>query len=97
MDNKSSLVLKNVRESYGLSQKEMAEKLEIHYQTYRGYEKGSDPTVSVINRACKLFSVEPAQFFDEAYELIIDYRPLYRKIAELEDRLTKLEKTKKSK
>ena len=50
--------LKRLREEAGLSQRELADRLEIGFSTLRSYEKGDRiPPADVIVRICRFFSV----------------------------------------
>ncbi len=50
--------IKNLRLQYGYTQKYMAEKLEISYQSYQAYEYGKTiPTLINAVKICKIFDI----------------------------------------
>ena len=48
--------LKRLRAEHGLSQKEMAEKLDLNARTYASYERAErEPSTAIILKICQLF------------------------------------------
>ena len=57
--------LKKYRNNLGLSQTEVAEKIDITKPTYAGYEKGKDISIGTLKKLANLFNVPFESFFDE--------------------------------
>lgn len=57
--------LKKYRNNLGLSQTEVAEKINITKPTYAGYEKGKDISIGTLKKLANLFNVPFESFFDE--------------------------------
>lgn len=60
--------IKKLRKENGLSQKEMAQKLDISVKSLSTLEKGTIPSrlsVSIIIKIYKIFGIKPAQMFAE--------------------------------
>ena len=56
--------LKELREEIGLTQKELAERLNIGYTTYNAYEKGTnEPNINIIIRLADFFNVTIDELF----------------------------------
>lgn len=50
--------LKRLRAEHGLSQKEMAEKLDLNARTYASYERAErEPSTAIILKICQLFGI----------------------------------------
>lgn len=64
MDNerlqKLNITLKQLRLLEGLTQKQVAEKMSIRFQSYQAYEAGiSLPTLKNLLKLCEIFDVTP--------------------------------------
>lgn len=60
--------IKKLRKKNGLSQKEMAQKLDISVMSLSTLEKGAVPSrlsVSIVIKIYKIFGIKPAQMFAE--------------------------------
>lgn len=60
--------IKKLRKKNGLSQKEMAQKLDISVKSLSTLEKGAIPSrlsVSIVFKIYKIFGIKPAQMFAE--------------------------------
>lgn len=57
--------LKDIRNAYGMTQRQVAEKLQIAYQSYQAYELGL--TVPTLQNFIKL-----SKLFDVSYEDLLD-------------------------
>lgn len=60
--------IKKLRKKNGLSQKEMAQKLDISVKSLSTLEKGAIPSrlsVSIVIKIYKIFGIKPAQMFAE--------------------------------
>lgn len=57
--------LKKYRNELGLSQTEVAEKIEVTKPTYAGYEKGKDISIGTLKKLADLFKVSFESFFSE--------------------------------
>lgn len=58
--------LRKTRESKGISQQKLAEKIETHVNTVAAYEKNCrPPTLLLLLRACRVLKVTLAELLDE--------------------------------
>ena len=57
--------LKKYRNALGLSQTEVAEKIEVTKPTYASYEKGKDISIGTLKKLADLFEVSFESFFSE--------------------------------
>ena len=55
--------IKTLRIHAGLTQSEIAEKLDITKPTYSGYEKGKDISIYMLNKLAKIFNIPVESFF----------------------------------
>lgn len=57
--------LKQLRLFMGLTQKQVAEKMGIKYQSYQAYEAGTSiPTLKNLLKLCDIFDVTPNELLD---------------------------------
>lgn len=61
--------LKALRQKFGFSQPELAEKIEVTKPTYAGYEKGKDITIGTLDKLSKIFNVPIESFFSSNNEV----------------------------
>ena len=62
--------LKVLRTKMQLSQKEMAEKLDMNYRTYASYERGErEPSAAIIKKICTTFGVSSDELLKDSASL----------------------------
>lgn len=74
--------LKDLRKEFGLSQKQMAEKLSISQQTYSDYEKGkTEPTIDTLIKISELFkvSIEYLLGLEDDFGIKVDSKELIKR------------------
>jgi len=65
---KFSIILRELRKSEGLTQKQIAAKLCIAHQSYQAYEAGmAVPTIENFIKLCEIYNVTPNELL--SYEL----------------------------
>lgn len=64
--------MKNIRKQHGISQKDMAMKLELSNSTYSNYENGHrEPPLDVIEHFCQVLSIDATGLlFDNLYDIL---------------------------
>ncbi len=72
-------MLKNARKKANLSQKDLAEKLDVHQATISVWEKSHYPPLEAIEKVCKFLDVEMWEFFVPADADQNDRLPSYIK------------------
>ena len=60
--------LKTLRTNAGLTQPEVAEKINITKPTYAAYEKGKDISINTLNELAKVFNIPFESFFMDNVE-----------------------------
>ena len=55
--------LKTLRQKFGFSQPELAEKIKVTKPTYAGYEKGKDLSIGTLDKLSKIFNIPIESFF----------------------------------
>jgi len=58
------------RKLKGLTLKEMGEKLNVHWSTVQGWEKGKGIPSTKINKICKVLEILPSRLFEDKSETI---------------------------
>lgn len=74
--------LKDLRKEFGLSQKQMAEKLSISQQTYSDYEKGkTEPTIDTLIKISEFFkvSIEYLLGLEDDFGIRVDSKELIKR------------------
>ena len=73
---------KDLRKEFGLSQKQMAEKLSISQQTYSDYEKGkTEPTIDTLIKISEFFkvSIEYLLGLEDDFGIRVDSKELIKR------------------
>lgn len=59
--------LQNLREKSGLSQMELADKIELKKQTYKAYEEGRClPSIIIIKQLCTIYKITVDKFLQDS-------------------------------
>lgn len=80
--------LKVLRTKMQLSQKEMAEKLDMNYRTYASYERGErEPSAAIIKKICTTFGVSSDELLKDSASLQQDNIKIKQSPAPSDDEL----------
>lgn len=74
LDKKIGLKLKNLREQFGYSMREVGERTGIHFSYVGKIEKGQIPSLDKLNKLCSLYGIEIPSLFGEKVEVPEDLK-----------------------
>jgi XRE family transcriptional regulator of biofilm formation len=63
LDKEIGLKLKKIRESKGLSVREVAERIDVHFTYISKIERGQIPSVEKLNKLCNLYGISLPELF----------------------------------
>lgn len=84
--------LKEFRKKYNLTQKQVAEKINVSQQTYNNYEtKNYEPTIETLIKLAKLFNVSVDKLIGNETSNNINLTPYQQELLEKISKLTQIE------